>query len=67
MQFEEIRHLVAGARGRAAMESGNVQDGVVSAGQVVGLIDDIPTCAELIARMVKECRESLARATTWAA
>ena len=67
VQFEEIRHLVAGARGRAAMESGNVQDGVVSAGQVVGLIDDIPTCAELIARMVKECRESLARAAAWAA
>ena len=67
VQFEEIRHLVAGARGRAAMESGSVNDGVVSAGQVVGLIDDIPTCQELITRMVKECRESLARAAAWAA
>jgi nitronate monooxygenase len=67
VKFEEIHHLVAGVRGRAAMESGEVQDGVVSAGQVVGLIDDVPTCAELIQRMVKECRESLARATTWAA
>ena len=67
VQFEEIRHLVAGARGRAARESGHVNDGVVSAGQVVGLIDDVPTCAELIQRMVKECRESLARASAWAA
>ena len=67
VQFEEIRHLVAGARGRNAMETGAVNDGVVSAGQVVGLIDDIPTCQELITRMVKECRESLARASAWAA
>ena len=67
VKFEEIHHLVAGVRGRAAMESGEVQDGVVSAGQVVGLIDDIPSCAELIQRMVKECRESLARAAAWAA
>lgn len=67
VKFEEIHHLVAGVRGRAAMESGQVNDGVVSAGQVVGLIDDVPTCQELIQRMVKECRESLARATAWAA
>ena len=67
VQFEEIRHLVAGARGRNAMETGAVNDGVVSAGQVVGLIDDIPTCQDLIQRMVKECRESLARASAWAA
>ncbi|ARU03512.1 nitronate monooxygenase [Comamonas serinivorans] len=67
VKFEEIHHLVAGVRGRAAMESGQVNDGVVSAGQVVGLIDDVPTCQELIQRMVKECREALARATAWAA
>ena len=66
-KFEDIRHLVMGARGRNAMETGAVNDGVVSAGQVIGLIDDVPSCAELIQRMVKECRESLARATTWAA
>lgn len=65
--FDDIRHLVMGARGRNAMETGEVNDGVVSAGQVIGLIDDVPTCAELIQRMVKECRESLARATAWAA
>jgi nitronate monooxygenase len=65
--FDDIRPLVVGARGRNAMETGAVQDGVVSAGQVIGLIDDIPTCAELIQRMVKECREALARASAWAA
>jgi len=60
--FEEIRPLVAGARGRAALASGDVHDGVVSAGQCVGLIDDVPTCAELLERMVRECRDHLDRA-----
>lgn len=62
-EFKEIQPLVSGARGRAALASGHVDDGVITAGQVVGLIDDIPSCAELIERMVQECREQLALAT----
>jgi len=61
--FEELRPLVAGVRGRAALESGAVHDGVVTAGQCIGLIDDIPTCAELIKRMVAECRTHLRTAS----
>lgn len=61
-QFEDIRALVAGVRGRAALEAGEVNGGVISAGQCIGLIDDVPTCAELIERMVRECREHLDRA-----
>ncbi len=57
--FEELRPLVAGARGRAALESGALDDGVVWAGQVVGLIDDIPGCEELLQRMMAQCRERL--------
>ena len=56
-QFDDIRPLVVGVRGRAALESGEVNGGVVSAGQCIGLIDDVPTCAELLDRMVRECRE----------
>ena len=59
-EFEDIRPLVAGARGKVALDSGEVDGGVITAGQVVGLIDDIPSCAELIERMVEECRERLA-------
>lgn len=58
-EFEDIRPLVAGVRGRAALASGNVNDGVISAGQCIGLIDDVPSCAELITRMVAQCRERL--------
>jgi nitronate monooxygenase len=57
--FDEVKPLVAGVRGRAALHSGEVDGGVISAGQCVGLIDDVPTCAELVSRMVRECREHL--------
>jgi NAD(P)H-dependent flavin oxidoreductase YrpB (nitropropane dioxygenase family) len=57
--FEDIRHLVAGIRGKTALETGDQDGGIVSAGVVVGLIDDVPTCEELIQRMVRECRERL--------
>lgn len=63
--FEDIRHLVAGQRGNQALQSGDVNGGVVAAGQVIGLIDDVPKCADLIERMVADCRAALARAQAW--
>ena len=58
-EFEDIRHLVAGQRGKAALEAGEVDNGVITAGPVIGLIDDIPSCAELIERMMEEPRRHL--------
>ena len=58
-KFEEVRPLVAGARGRQALRDGNIDGGVISAGMVIGLIDDIPSCAELIERIVADCRRHL--------
>jgi NAD(P)H-dependent flavin oxidoreductase YrpB (nitropropane dioxygenase family) len=46
---------------RAAMVEGNPSFGVMASGQVVGLIDDLPSCADLIARIVREAEETLAR------
>jgi nitronate monooxygenase len=63
--FDDVRHLVAGQRGNRAMQTGELDAGVVAAGQVIGLIDDVPTCAELITRMVAECREHLQQAMRW--
>jgi len=61
-EFADIQALVAGQRGRETLRSGQVDAGLVWAGQVVGLIHDIPTCAQLIDRMVAECRSALDRA-----
>lgn len=58
-KFEEVRPLVAGARGRQALKEGNIDGGVISAGMVIGLIDDVPSCAELIERIVADCRAHL--------
>lgn len=65
--FEDVRSLVAGVRGKATLASGDAEGGVIAAGQTVGLIDDVPSCAELIARMVDEARTQLRQASRWAA
>jgi len=44
---------------RAAMVDGREDMGVMASGQVVGLIDDLPSCAALIDRIVSEARETL--------
>ena len=62
-EFKDIQPLVAGQRGRAALNSGAVNDGLVWAGQVVGLIEDIPSCTDLVNRLVAECRAALAQAS----
>ena len=54
--FDDIRPLVSGARGRSALASGEIDAGLIWAGQVVGLIDDVPSCDALIQRMVSDCR-----------
>lgn len=60
-KFEDVAHLVKGAQGRVALETGDVDAGLIWAGQVQGLIHDIPTCAELISRIVREASEIIGK------
>jgi len=60
-EFSEIRHLVAGVRGREVYETGDLDAGVWSAGLVQGLIHDIPTVDELVGRMVADAEEIITR------
>ncbi len=53
-KFEDVRDLVAGARGKIVYETGDPDHGIWSAGMIQGLIHDIPSCAELIGRIVSE-------------
>ena len=55
-KFEDIADLVRGANGRMALETGDIDSGLVWLGQVQGLIHDIPTVAEVIERIVAEAR-----------
>lgn len=52
--FEDIRPFVGGALGRKALETGDIDAGLVWAGQVQGLIHDVPTCADLLGRIVAD-------------
>jgi NAD(P)H-dependent flavin oxidoreductase YrpB (nitropropane dioxygenase family) len=52
--FEHVRPLVSGAKGRTALETGDLDAGLIWAGQVQGLIRDIPTCDALIRRIVED-------------
>jgi NAD(P)H-dependent flavin oxidoreductase YrpB (nitropropane dioxygenase family) len=45
---------------RSALLEGRSDFGVMASGQVVGRIDDIPSCAELIDRIVREASDVLA-------
>lgn len=56
-EFGDIAHLVAGARGRRVFEDGDLDAGIWTAGQSQGLIEDIPTCDELVRRMISEAEE----------
>ena len=57
--FADIQPLVAGSRGRKeVLEEGDIDGGIWSAGMVIGLINDIPTCDALLQRIVAEAREA---------
>ena len=51
IKFEDIAPEVAGVYGRI-MKDGDMDAGAWSCGMVAGLIDDIPTCQELIDRII---------------
>ena len=59
--FEEVKHLVAGVRGRAGLESGDINAGIWSAGMVQGLIHDIPSVKELVDRIVADAEAIITR------
>ncbi|MDH6571059.1 NAD(P)H-dependent flavin oxidoreductase YrpB (nitropropane dioxygenase family) [Streptomyces sp. SAI-117] len=48
---------------RSAMVDGRTDLGVMASGQVAGVIDDLPSCAELVERIMKEAEEVLQHLT----
>ncbi len=60
IKFEDILPEVAGVYPRI-MKEGEMDAGAWSCGMVAGLIRDVPTCAELIERIMAEAREIITR------
>jgi len=58
--IEDVRHLVAGVRGRTnVMGQGDTDGGIWTVGQSQGLIHDIPTCKELVANIMRQAEDVL--------
>ncbi len=62
--IDDIRHLVTGAKGKLVLHEGRMDEAAWSCGMVAGLIHDVPSCDELIDRIMREAdaiiRERLA-------
>jgi nitronate monooxygenase len=59
--LDEILPLIAGDKVRAAYETGDTASAMITAGQSVGLIHDVPSVKEIIEGMVKQAREIVSR------
>lgn len=59
-RFKDIADLVSGTRGRALLESGDIDGGIFWSSMAQGLIHDIPSCAELIDRIMAEAEQTIA-------
>lgn len=53
--FEEIAPLVSGRRLKAAFETGNMDDGILTIGQITGIIHDVLPVQEIMDNMVEQC------------
>lgn len=57
--LEEMMPYMTGERQRVAWQNGDLDHGVMTLGQAVGRIYDVPTTRELLDRMMIECRDAL--------
>ena len=53
----DVRHLVAGAQNRKVLQDGEMDAAAWSCGMVAGLIHDVPSCRELIDRIMREAEQ----------
>ncbi len=55
--IEDIKQFMSGLEGKQMIETGDLNKGVFSAGQVIGLIRDVPSVQELFDRIIGEATE----------
>lgn len=58
-ELDELMQYMSGIRGKEALEKGDPEHAILTAGQSLGLINGIISCEELIEQMVSECVETL--------
>jgi len=55
----ELLPLISGERAKTVWKDGNADEAMLTIGQSVGRISDIPSVADLIPRMIQEARQAL--------
>jgi NAD(P)H-dependent flavin oxidoreductase YrpB (nitropropane dioxygenase family) len=55
--YEQLKEYISGEANRRFIYEGKTNEGFAWAGQVMGLIHDVPTVEELFARMIKEAEQ----------
>lgn len=56
-EFGEVHHLVSGQNQEKAWSTGDIEAGMVTVGMSGGLINDIPTCEELVRNIVSDAEQ----------
>jgi len=56
-QIEEIAPFVSGLVGKEMLEEGQMEKGILAAGQTMGFVQDIPTCQELLDRIMADAEQ----------
>ncbi len=59
--IHQLESLISGRVGLKLLEAGDTDNGLLSVGQVIGLVHDVPTVNELIDRIVQEAEEVISR------
>jgi len=55
--LEEMLPMISGDRSRAAQARGDIDEGVIGCGQVVGLIEDLPSIKEVVDSIIAGAKE----------
>ena len=58
-QIEDIVPFVSGLVGKEMLEQGQMEKGILAAGQTMGFVKDIPTCKELLDRIMADAEKTI--------
>ncbi len=65
--IQDVAPLVSGQKGKLVLSDGDMEHGIWTAGMVMGLIDDVPTCDELVGRIVAQAEERISALSAYMA
>jgi len=59
--FEQVHEFVSGTNQEKAWTTGDIEAGMVTAGQGGALVDDVPTCKDLVRSIVDDAERIITR------